>query len=337
MKIIKSFDSQFAEVVQLIKKARFNALRSVNRELIGLYWQVGCYISDRVEKEKWGKGVVDKLAVYLRKILPDSTGYSTQNLWRMKQFYEAYSKYPKLSTLLRELGWSSHLHILSKSKTIEEKEFYIRLAAKERYSVRELERQIDSGYYERAMISKKKVLPALTQIQRDAVDVFKDTYVLDFLNLPEIHSETDLQKSIVTNLRNFILEFGKDFTFVGQEYRLQVGKNDYFVDLLFFHRGLRCLVMIELKIDDFKPEYLGKLNFYLEALDRKVKKSKENPSVGIILCKSKDDEVVKYALSRSLSPAMVSEYKTKLIPKKVLKKKLHEYYLLGESVKDKGK
>ncbi len=337
MKIIKSFDSQFAEVVQLIKKAHFNAFRSVNRELIGLYWQVGCYISDRVEKEEWGKGVVAELAAYLRKILPDSTGYSAQNLWRMKQFYEAYSKYPKLSTLLRELGWSSHLHILSKSKTIEEKEFYIRLAVKERYSVRELERQIDSGYYERAMISKKKVSPVLTQIQHDTVNVFKDTYVLDFLNLPETHSETDLQRSIVANLRNFILEFGKDFTFVGQEYRLQVGKNDYFVDLLFFHRGLRCLVMIELKIDDFKPEYLGKLNFYLEALDRDVRKPEENPSVGIILCKSKDDEVVEYALSRNLSPAMVSEYKTKLIPKKVLKKKLHEYYLLGESLTDKEK
>ncbi len=337
MKIIKSFDNQFAKVVQLIKKARSNALHSVNQELIKLYWQIGCYISDRVEKEEWGKGVVAKLAVHLQKTLPDSTGYSSQNLWRMKQFYEAYRKYPKLSTLLRELGWSSHLHILSKSKTIEEKEFYIRLAIKERYSVRELERQIDSGYYERAMISKKKVSPLVTQIQRDAVDVFKDTYVLDFLNLPETHSEIDLQRSIVANLRNFILEFGKDFAFVGQEYRLQVGKNDYFLDLLFFHRGLRCLVMIELKIDDFKPEYLGKLNFYLEALDRDVRKPGENPSVGIILCKSKDDEVVEYALSRNLSPALISEYKTKLIPKKVLKKKLHEYYLLGESITHKEK
>ena len=141
-----------------------------------------------------------------------------------------------------------------------------------------------------------------------------------------------MSKDIVSNLKNFVLEFGKDFAFVGQEYRIQVGKNDYFIDLLFFHRGLRCLVMFELKIDDFKPEYLGKLNFYLEALDRDVKKPDENPSVGIILCKSKDDEVVEYALSRNLSPALVAEYKTKLIPKKILQKKLHEYYLLGEIV-----
>ncbi len=337
MKIIKSFDSQFAEVVQLIKKARFNALRSVNQKLIGLYRQVGCYISDRVEKEEWGKGVVAKLSVHLQKTMPDSTGYSAQNLWRMKQFYEAYRKYPKLSTLLRELGWSSHLHILSKSKTIEEKEFYICLAVKERYSVRELERQIDSCYYERAMISKKKVSPLVTQLPRDAIDVFKDTYVLDFLNLPEPHSERDLQKSIVFHLKDFILEFGKDFAFIGQEYRVQVGNTDYFIDLLFFHRGLKCLVMVELKITDFKPEYLGKLNFYLEALDRDVRRHGENPSVGIILCKSKDDEVVEYALSRNLSPALVSEYKTKLISKKVLQKKLHEYYLLGESVTEQGK
>ncbi len=337
MKIIKSFDSQFGEVVQLIKKARFNALRSVNQELIALYWQIGSYISARVETEEWGKGIVTQLAVHLRERLPDSTGYSSQNLWRMKQFYEAYRKYPKLSALLRELGWSCHLHIISKTKTIEEKEFYLRLAIKERYSVRELERQIDSGYYERAMISKKKVSSKVKQIAHDAIDVFKDTYVLDFLNLPESHSESYLQKSIVSHLKEFILEFGKDFAFIAQEYRLQVGNNDYYVDLLFFHRGLKCLVIIELKIDDFKPEYLGKLNFYLEALDRDVRKAEENPSVGIILCKSKDDEVVEYALSRNLSPALVSEYKTKLIPKKVLKKKLHEYFLLSEAEKEKEK
>ena len=332
MKIVKSLDSQFGEVVHLIKKARLNALRSVNQELIELYRQIGSYISARVESEEWGKGVVTQLAAHLRERLPDSTGYSSQNLWRMKQFYEAYRKHPKLSTLLRELGWSSHLHIISKTKTIEEKEFYLRLAIKERYSVRELERQIDSGLFERAVLSRKKVSTSLTQKHPEAPEVFKDVYVLDFLNLPEVHSEAGLRRSIVSNLKNFILEFGKDFAFVGQEYRIQVGKNDYFIDLLFFHRGLHCLVMFELKIDDFKPEYLGKLNFYLEALDRDVKKPDENPSVGIILCKSKDDEVVEYALSRNLSPALVAEYKTKLIPKKILQKKLHEYYLLGEIV-----
>ncbi|MEK7274148.1 MAG: PDDEXK nuclease domain-containing protein [Candidatus Desantisbacteria bacterium] len=335
MELDKQFDKQFSEVVQLIQKARDKALKSVNTELVNLYWEVGKYINSKVESAEWGMGVIDNLADYLKGTMPGLKGFSPQNMWRMKQFYEAYKDYQKLSPLVRELSWSNNLHILSKTKSIEEKEFYLRLAIKERYTKRELERQIDSGYYERAMISKKKVSPVMTQIQQDMDNVFRDTYVLDFLNLPESYNESDLQKSIVANLRNFILEFGKDFAFIGQEYRLQIGKNDYFIDLLFFHRGLRCLVMIELKIDDFKPEYLGKLNFYLESLDRDVRKPDENPSVGIILCKSKDDEVVEYALSRNLSPALIAEYKTKLIPKEVLQKKLHEYYLLGESTTDR--
>lgn len=334
MKLDKQFDKQFSEVIRMIHEARYNAIKSVNTELVKLYWNVGEYINKKLSTAEWGDAVVDHLADYIQRKHPEFKGFTRRGLYRMRQFYEVYRDSTIVSAVLTQISWTNHLLILSKTKTKEEQEFYLALSVKERYSSRELERQIDSGYYERAMISKKKVSPLVTQIPHDAVDVFKDTYVLDFLNLPESHSESDLQKSIITNLKDFILEFGKDFAFVGQEYRLQVGKNDYFVDLLFFHRGLRCLVMIELKIDDFKPEYLGKLNFYIEALDRDVRKPEENPSVGIILCKSKDDEVVEYALSRNLSPALVSEYKTKLIPKKVLQKKLHEYYLLGESVKD---
>ena len=217
---------------------------------------------------------------------------------------------------------------MSKTKSFEEGEFYIRLCIKERYSSRELERQIDSCYFERAMISEKKI-SQLRQNRPELAEVFKDTYLFDFLNLPPNYSEKDLRLGLVQRFKEFILEFGKDFTFVGQEYRLQIGKNDYFIDLLFYHRGLQCLVAFELKIEEFKPEFLGKLNFYLEALDRDIKKKHENPSVGVILCKSKDDEVVEYALSRNLSPTLVSEYKTKLIDKKTLKKKLHELYLLS--------
>lgn len=336
VKII-NFDSQFADVVLLIKKARYNAIKSVNAELVKLYWNIGEYISKKIVSAEWGDAVVDQLADYIQRHYPDFKGFTRRGLYRMRQFYEVYRNSAFVSTLLTQISWSSHLHILSKTKTIEEKKFYIRLAIKEKYAVRELERQIDSGYYERVLLSKKKVSALLTQKHPEAPEVFKDVYVLDFLNLPEAHSETDLRRSIVSNLKNFILEFGKDFAFVGQEYRIQVGNNDYFVDLLFFHRGLHCLVMFELKIDDFKPEYLGKLSFYLEALDRDVKKPDENPSVGIILCKSKDDEVVEYALSRNLSPAMIAEYKTKLIPKKLLEKKLHEYYLLSEAESEKEK
>jgi len=325
-------EKQFIEITELIQKARYNALKSVNTELVNLYWDVGEYISRKVESAEWGMGVVNKLADYLKRTHPELKGFSAQNMWRMKQFHETYKDYPKLSTLLRELTWSSHLHILSKTKSIEEKEFYLRLAFKEKYSVRELERQINSGFYERYLLSNTKSLnvsTALTQIHPETLPVFKDTYILDFLDLPDHFSEKDLRKALIENLKHFILELGRDFTFIGEEYRLQVGNNDYFIDLLFFHRDLQCLVVFELKIDDFKPEYIGKINFYLEALDRDVRKPHENPSVGVILCKSKDDEVIEYAMSRNLSPAMVSEYQTKLIDKRILRQKLHELFQLS--------
>lgn len=332
MRPVKSFNRQFSEVVRMIHNARYNAIKSVNAELVKLYWSIGEYISRKVSSAEWGDAVVDNLADYIRDRYPEYKGFTRRGLYRMRQFYETYSQDKIVSPLVTQISWTNHLLVLSKTKSCEEREFYIRLSIKESYSKRDLERQIDSGYYERVVLSKKKMPLSVTQIHPKAQEVFKDTYVLDFLNLPDVHTEQDLQRSIVSNLKNFILEFGKDFTFIGQEYRLQVGKNDYFIDLLFFHRELRCLVMFELKIDDFKPEYLGKLNFYLEALDRDVRKPDENPSVGIILCKSKDDEVVEYALSRNLSPALVAEYKTKLIPKKILRKKLHEYYLLAEAL-----
>ena len=334
MKLAKGFTTQFSEVVKMIHQARYDAIKSVNTELVKLYWNIGEYISKKLSSAEWGDAVVDHLADYIQMKHPELRGFTRRGLYRMLQFYDTYHQKEFVSAVLTQISWTNHLLILSKTKTNEEKEFYIRLSINENYTKRELERQIDSGYYERAMLSKKKVSPVVTQLHGDITNTFKDTYVLDFLNLPNTYSEKELQKSIVANLRDFILEFGKDFAFIGQEYRIQVGKNDYFIDLLFFHRGLKCLVMVELKIDDFKPEYLGKLNFYLEALDRDIKKIDENPSVGIILCKSKDDEVVEYALSRNLSPSLIAEYKTKLIPKKILQKKLHELFLLNEPDKE---
>ncbi len=336
MKLTKRFDKQFSEVVNMIHQARYNAIKSVNAELVKLYWNIGEYISKKIADAEWGDAVVDQLADYIQNSHPEFKGFTRRGLYRMRQFYEVYRDNKFVSALLTQISWTNHMLILSKTKSKEERKFYLMLSFKEKYSSRELERQIDSGYYERVMLTKKKVSPPVTQSKKDITTVFKDTYVLDFLNLPELHSEKDLQKSIVANLRDFILEFGKDFTFIGQEYRIQVGNNDYFIDLLFFHRGIRCLVMVELKITDFKPEYLGKMNFYLEALDRDVRKEGENPSVGIILCKSKDDEVVEYALSRHLSPTLVAEYKTKLIPKKILQKKLHELFLLQGKKSDEN-
>ena len=173
------------------------------------------------------------------------------------------------------------------------------------------------------MLGNQKQPPAIKELKQDISNVFKDSYVFEFLNIPESHSEGALQKALVAQMKSFILELGRDFLFVGQEYRLQVGNSDFFIDLLFYHRGLQCLVAFELKADKFKPEHLGQLNFYLEALDRDVKKDNENPSIGILLCKDKDSEVVEYALSRNLSPALVAEYKTQLPDKELLQQKLH--------------
>ena len=209
-----------------------------------------------------------------------------------------------------------------KTKSDAERLFYLKLASREKYKAKELERQIDSGYYERLMLSDGKAPSAISQAA--PANIIRDMYMLEFLDLPEPYREYDLKKAILKNMKKFLLEIGRDFIFMGEEYHLQVGKNDYYTDLIFFHRELQCLVAIELKIDDFKPEYLGKMQFYLEALDRDVKKPHENPSVGIILCKSKDEDVVEYALSRNMSPTMISEYRTKLISKEILQKKLEE-------------
>lgn len=223
--------------------------------------------------------------------------------------------------VLSKINWTHHLLILSKTKRIEEKLFYLNQCINEKLSKRELERQLNSATFERTMLGDKfsKVITS-----KLPVGIFKDPYVFEFLALPEIHSESDLQQALVKNLQNFILEMGKGFTYMGSEYRLQVGNKDYHTDLLFYHRDLQCMVLFELKIEEFQPEFLGKLNFYLEALDRDVKRPHENPSIGVLLCKGKDEEVVEYALSRNISPALIADYETKLIDKKLLAEKLHQ-------------
>jgi predicted nuclease of restriction endonuclease-like (RecB) superfamily len=327
----QSLESSFSEIVQLIQTARSNAYRSVNTILIDLYWEVGRHINGKIATEAWGKSVVEKLSRFLQRKVPGMRGFSAQNLWRMKQFHDAYSRVPKLSTLLRELPWSANLHILSKCKSLEERKFYLGVATREKWPVREVERQIDSCLFERTAKRRTKLSTTLREIHPNAESVFKDSYALDFLELPKRHSENDLQRGLISDLRRFLSELGKDFCFVGEQYQIQVGTKDFFLDLLFYHRELRCLVAFELKVDDFKPEYLGKMSFYLEALDRKVRKPHEKPSVGVLLCKSKDSEVVEYSLSRTLTPSLVAEYKTSLPDKKLLTRKLAEFYALETS------
>jgi len=222
---------------------------------------------------------------------------------------------------------------MSGCKSDEEREFYMKLAIKERYSSRQLERQMDSGYYERYMLSKNKLLPDPIQSRQNP---FLDQYVVEFLDLPDTFHENDFRKALVKGMRDFILELGKDFSFIGEEYPIQVGGEDYRIDLLFFNRSLHCLVAIELKVGKFKPEYVSKMDFYLEGLDRQVRKPDENPSVGLLLCASKNDEVVEYDMSRTLSPMMVAQYQLQLPDKDVLRKKLQELINLPEIDETEG-
>lgn len=324
-------EASFAEVVSLIEQARRRACLAVNTELVGLYWKVGEYISRKLETAEWGDGVVADLARHIQRHHPNLRGFTRASLFRMRQLFETYRGDKKVAPLVRQLSWSHHLVILGQCKRPEEREFYMRVAVRERWGKRELERQLRAALFERAVLNPPKVAPALRQIHPAAEAVFKDAYFVEFLQLPEAHTEADLHRGLVTKLRDFLIELGRDFCFVGPEYPVQVGGRDFAIDLLFFHRGLNCLVAIELKVDRFEPEHLGKLDFYLEALDRDVRKAHENPAIGVLMCATKDSEVVEYALSRSLSPALIAEYQTRLPDKKLLAAKLREFYVLNAS------
>lgn len=274
---IQPYNDQFRDIVNIIEAARNRAYKKVNEELILMYCDIGQYISEQSKDAEYGDAFVQNLADFFYKSYPELKGFNRRGLYRMKQFYELYKDEEKVSPLVTQLSWTNNLKIMSSCKTMEERIFYMTMCIKDRLSKRELARQIDSGYYERYILSQKPLVPAIAESKKATGNVFLDNYVLDFLDVPETVSEFDLQKSIFRNLKSFILEIGKDFTFIGEEYRVQIGNHDYYIDLLFYHRGLSCLVAFELKIGEFKPEYVGKINLYLEALDREVKKDNEKP------------------------------------------------------------
>ena len=309
-------------LINIINAARENALKKVNEELIEMYWKIGEYLHLESQNASFGDGYIDSITQEIQSEFPGIRGFNRRGLYRMKKFYETYYKNEFVTPLVSQISWTNHLLIMSSCKSDEEREFYIRLCIKENYSKRQLQRQLDSGYYERYMLSKDTLFPE--NVKRLGGNPFLDSYIMEFLDLPNEYHEIDLRKALITNMKNFILELGKDFTFIDEEYKVQVGGDDFRIDLLFFHRGLQCLVAIELKIGKFKPEYVSKLDFYLEALDRQVKKEYENPSVGLLLCATKNDEVVEYSMSRTMSPMQVSEYKLKLPDKKILREKLQE-------------
>ncbi len=320
----------FPPILSLIQQAKLRALSAVNQQLLELYWQIGEYLSNKVTEQGWGKSTIKELANWLAEREPNLRGFSAQNLWRMRQFYETYAEQPKLSSLVRVLSWTHNLIVLSKCKTEEERGFYLKVAIEQRWSSRELEQQINNALFERTIASPLKVSALLRELHPAAHQVFKDSYLFDFLHLPEPHLERDLQQGLLRHLKEFLLELGRDFCFIGQEFGVQVGQKDFSINLLFFHRQLQALVAFELKIDDFKPAYLGQLEFYLEALGRDHRKAHEAPSIGVLLCKNRDHDVVEYALSRSLSPTLMAQYQTRLPDKALLQAKLDEFYELAK-------
>ncbi len=350
----------FQNIQTLIHQGKTRALQAATAYAIAAHWNVGAYLSHTLIENTYGKNVVNQLAEWLVQQKPTLKGFDRRNLYRMRHFFELWqsvdwslipesvnnrnifigesagfaeqkivvSLTPQSLTcppVVKRITWGHHIEILSGATTPEERLFYLVLTIKERYTVRELRRQIKSALFERQMLAKKDLLLPEHPKKEWLADVFRQHYLLEFLELPEPYSEFELKKALILRMKEFLLELGRDFMFLGEELHLKVGMNDFYVDLVFYHRELQCLVAIDLKIDEFKPEYMGKMNFYLELLDRDVRKPHENPSIGVVLCKSKNDEIVEITMSRQLAPALVAVYETKFIDKDLLRQLLHKW------------
>jgi predicted nuclease of restriction endonuclease-like (RecB) superfamily len=307
--IVQGYQEFLAQLKCQIRSRQYQALRAVNRELVDLYWEMGEAIHNKQQVLGWGKAVVENLARDLQAEFPGRNGFSAQNLWLMRQFYRGYSEKPILQPLVREISWAKNLVILSRCKDDLEREFYLRATARFGWTKAVLQHQIDNKSYEKYLLGQTNFDQTLSpEIQAQAALAVKDHYTFDFLELAEEHSERQLEQALVQNLRNFLVEMGGTFTFVGNQHRLEVGGQEYFIDLLLFHRRLRCLVAVELKIGDFKPEHKGKMEFYLEALDTQERLDGENAPIGIIICCNKNKTVVEYALRSAMRPLGVATY-----------------------------
>lgn len=306
-----------AEVKERVRSAQYAALKAVNTELVGLYWDLGRMILERQEQAGWGKSVVERLSQDLRREFPGVAGFSVQNLWYMRQFHMEYRGDERLQPLVGEIAWAHNLVIMSKCKAPLEREFYLRMTRKFGWSKNVLIHQIDNQSYEKSLSGQTNFDQTLTpELRVQAKLAVQDEYTFDFLELAEQHSERELERALITRVEDFLRAMGGRFAFMGSQYRLEVDGREFFLDLLLFHRRLRALVAIELKIGDFQPEFVGKMQFYLTALDRQVRQEDENPSIGIILCKEKSRTIVEYALHDATKPIGVATYQiTKTLPK----------------------
>jgi len=323
--IPNDYVSLLGEIKQRIRSAQYEALKVVNKELISLYWDIGRFIMERQKGETWGKSVVKRLADDLQTEFPGIMGFSASNLWRMRIFYETYTQNEKLAPLVREISWSKNIVIMEGCKDKLEREFYLRMARKFGWTKDVLIHQIENQTYEKTLLGQTNFDQTLPEdIRNQAKLAIKDEYTFDFLELADEHSERQLEMAILTKVELFLREMGGLFAFVGSQYRLEISGKEFFIDLLLYHRRLKCLVAIELKIGEFLPEYVGKMQFYLAALDDLVRMADENPSIGILLCKSKDKTIVEYALRESNKPIGVATYRIVTVLPNELKGQLPE-------------
>lgn len=305
----QSYKDFLEEIKETIYQSQYKALKAVNTELINLYWELGKSIIEKQKQYGWGKSVVESLAKDLQKEFPGTRGYSSSNLWRMKNFYQEYYENEKLAPLVREIGWSHNLVVLEKCKDDLEREFYIKMAKKYGWTKNVLIHQVEGKSYERFLLNQTNFDKSLEEKYKHQAKLgVKDSYSFDFLEMAEDYKERDLELGLVKNIRRFLMEMGGDYSFIGNQYRLELDGSEFFIDLLLYHRRLKSLIAIELKTTEFKPEYAGKMQFYLSVLDDKVKIEGENPSIGIIICKSKNRTVVEYALNTATKPMGIADY-----------------------------
>lgn len=307
--VVVGYEPLVDDLKQLIHKKQFHVLRMINSETINLYWEIGEEIYRQQKENGWGKSIVQVLSNELQKEFPGAKGYSAANLWRMRNFYLTYRESEKLALLVREISWSNNIVIMEKCKDDLQREFYVQMTKRYGWTKRVLINFIETQTYEKYLLNQTNfdlTLPAEHKVQ--AKLAVKDEYTFDFAELSPEYSEHELEMQLVNNIRAFLIEMGGDFTFIGNQYHLLVGSRDLYIDLLLFHRRLRSLVAVELKIGEFEAEYAGKMQLYLTALDEQVKLPEENPSIGIIICKSKDKTYVEYALKQINAPIGVATY-----------------------------
>ena len=330
---LKIYSSFIKQIKDLIYRRQYEAMKKVNAELIQLYWEIGEEIERQQREQGWGMSVVEILAKELQKEFPGVKGFSASNLWRMRSFYLEYSQKSNtqsmdvenegtnlapmvretegksLPPLVAEISWSKICVITEKCKDKHEREFYMKMTKRYGWTKDVLINNIENKAFEKYLTNQTnfdETVPEKYKLQ--AKLAVKDEYNFDFIEMGIEHSEAELEAGIINNIRSFLSEMGGDFSFIGNQYHLDVADDDYYIDLLLFHRRLRCLIAIDLKIGEFKPEYAGKMQFYLTALDEKIKLPEENPSIGIIICKSKNRTRVEYTLKASNKPIGVATY-----------------------------